>query len=84
MFMLFSSPVYLDNSVDMSLAAKRILWGKCMNAGQTCIAPDYLLCTKEVSNKFVEEAKKILKQFYGDSPQSSPDFCRIINSAHFK
>ncbi|XP_011648069.1 aldehyde dehydrogenase, dimeric NADP-preferring isoform X2 [Pogonomyrmex barbatus] len=78
------SPVYLDNTVDITMATKRILWGKCINVGQTCIAPDYLLCTPEVQNKFVEEAKKILQEFYGDNPRESPDLARIITDKHYQ
>ncbi|XP_020284677.1 aldehyde dehydrogenase, dimeric NADP-preferring isoform X2 [Pseudomyrmex gracilis] len=78
------SPVYLDNTVDMTLAAKRILWGKCLNAGQTCIAPDYVLCTREVQNKFVQEAEKILKEWYGENLQESPDFVRIVTEKHYQ
>ncbi|VVD01069.1 unnamed protein product [Leptidea sinapis] len=77
------SPVYIDNTVDMEVTTKRILWGKFVNVGQTCIAPDYILCTKEVQNKFIEHAKKILKEWYGEDPQKSPDLCRIITSRHF-
>ncbi|XP_039758918.1 aldehyde dehydrogenase, dimeric NADP-preferring isoform X3 [Pararge aegeria] len=77
------SPVYIDNTADMEVTAKRVLWGKFINAGQTCIAPDYVLCTKEVQDKFVEYSKKILKEWYGEDPQKSPDLCRIINSRHF-
>ncbi|XP_050674503.1 aldehyde dehydrogenase, dimeric NADP-preferring isoform X2 [Leptidea sinapis] len=77
------SPVYIDNTVDIEVTTKRILWGKFVNVGQTCIAPDYILCTKEVQNKFIEHAKKILKEWYGDDPQKSPDLCRIITSRHF-
>lgn len=78
------SPVYLDNTADLEIATKRILWGKCINAGQTCIAPDYLLCTKEVQEKFVTIAKKVLKEWYGDKSKESPDLCRIINDRHFQ
>ncbi|CAH2089350.1 unnamed protein product [Euphydryas editha] len=77
------SPVYIDNSVDMEITVKRILWGKFINVGQTCIAPDYILCSKEVQEKFVEFAKNILKEWYGEDPQKSPDLCRIINNRHF-
>lgn len=77
------SPVYLDNSVDFGIAAKRILWGKCVNSGQTCVAPDYLLCTKEVENKFIEAARKVLKEWYGENMQESPDLCRIVSDRHF-
>ncbi|XP_031765832.1 aldehyde dehydrogenase, dimeric NADP-preferring isoform X2 [Galleria mellonella] len=77
------SPVYIDNTVDIVVTAKRILWGKFINVGQTCIAPDYILCTKEVQAKFVEASKKVLKEWYGEDPQKSPDLCRIINLRHF-
>ncbi|KAL3273359.1 hypothetical protein HHI36_014807 [Cryptolaemus montrouzieri] len=78
------SPVYIDNSVDLEIAVKRILWGKFTNAGQTCVAPDYILCSKEVERKFVEVSDKVLKQWYGDDPSKSPDFGRIITDAHFQ
>ncbi|XP_046388431.1 aldehyde dehydrogenase, dimeric NADP-preferring isoform X3 [Ischnura elegans] len=76
------SPVYLDSTADMDTAVRRILWGKCVNAGQTCIAPDYLLCTKEVGNEFVQKAKVILKEWYGENVKESPDFCRIVSERH--
>lgn len=78
------SPCYIDNSADIPIATKRILWGKFINAGQTCIAPDYLLCSKEVQRQFLEEARKILKEWYGSDPKNSPDLCRIINQQHFQ
>ncbi|XP_076283853.1 aldehyde dehydrogenase type III isoform X1 [Lasioglossum baleicum] len=77
------SPVYVDNTVDINIAVKRILWGKCINVGQTCIAPDYVLCTPEVQNKFLNEASKVLKEWYGDNPKESPDLARIINENHY-
>jgi len=76
--------VYIDNTMDMSMAAKRILWGKCINVGQTCIAPDYMLCTSEVQNKFIEEAKKILLEWFGDNPRENPDLSRIITDKHYQ
>ena len=79
-----SSPVYVDNTVDLNLAARRILWGKFTNSGQTCIAPDYLLCTREVQSKFIEEAKKVLQEFYGENAKESPDLCRMINPANYQ
>ncbi|KAJ3646381.1 hypothetical protein Zmor_023971 [Zophobas morio] len=78
------SPAYVDDSVDIEIAANRVLWGKCVNAGQTCIAPDYLLCTKSVQEKFIEAAKKTLSQFYGEKIKQSPDFARIVSDGHFK
>lgn len=78
------SPVYVDNTADLNIAVKRILWGKCINAGQTCIAPDYVLCSPEVQNKFMNEAKKVLKEWYGDDPKESPDLARIISDNHYQ
>ncbi|XP_068620033.1 aldehyde dehydrogenase, dimeric NADP-preferring isoform X3 [Battus philenor] len=77
------SPVYIDSTADIAITAKRVLWGKFINAGQTCIAPDYVLCSKEVQDKFVDAARDVLKEWYGEVPQKSPDLCRIINSRHF-
>lgn len=58
------SPVYIDSTADMEITAKRIMWGKTQNAGQMCIAPDYILCTKKVQEKFVVHAGKALQEFY--------------------
>ncbi|CAH4030315.1 unnamed protein product [Pieris brassicae] len=80
---IIHSPTYIDNTVDMEVTTKRILWGKFINAGQTCIAPDYVLCSREVQDKFVEYAKTILKEWYGEDPQKSSDLCRIINGRHY-
>ncbi|KAK9885523.1 hypothetical protein WA026_011015 [Henosepilachna vigintioctopunctata] len=77
------SPCYIDSTVDIEIAAARVLWGKSINAGQTCIAPDYILCSQEIEMKFIEAFKKVQKQQYGDDLKSSPDYCRIINSNHF-
>lgn len=78
------SPVYIDGTANIKIAAKRILWGKCVNAGQTCIAPDYILCSRQVQNQFLKEAETILREFYGDKPKDSPDLCRIISERHYK
>lgn len=77
------SPVYIDKTADIGKATRRILWGKFLNAGQTCIAPDYLLCTKDVSQLFIKEAREVIKQFYGEDPKCSPDFGRIVSDLHF-
>ncbi|XP_035211658.1 aldehyde dehydrogenase, dimeric NADP-preferring-like, partial [Stegodyphus dumicola] len=77
------SPVYLDDSVNLEVACRRLLWGKLINAGQTCVAPDYLMCTKSVLEELIPTMKSVLKEFYGDDPKSSPDFGRIINEKHF-
>lgn len=78
------SPVYLDKSADLDISVRRILWGKCLNVGQSCIAPDYLLCSKEIETKFIETADKVLKEWYGGKLKQSPDYGRIINDAHFQ
>jgi acyl-CoA reductase-like NAD-dependent aldehyde dehydrogenase len=78
------SPVYIDNTVDMGIAVRRILWGKCVNAGQTCIAPDYILCSEAVQASFVAEAKEVLEEWYGSNVKSSSDFCRIVSDNQFR
>lgn len=77
------SPCIIDRNVDLTVAAKRITWGKFLNAGQICIAPDYLLVDAAVKPNLIEEIKKCLKDFYGDNPANSPDFARIINQSQF-
>lgn len=78
------SPCYIDNTADVPITTRRILWGKLINAGQTCIAPDYILCSKEVQSKFLEEAKKVLDEWYGQNHRESPDLCRIVNQTNFQ
>ncbi|XP_068144783.1 aldehyde dehydrogenase family 3 member B1 isoform X5 [Drosophila tropicalis] len=78
------SPVYIDKSVNLRTAVKRIMWGKLINCGQTCIAPDYVLCSKEMQEKFIVEAKDVLKEWYGENIQSSPDLSRIINQNNYQ
>lgn len=78
------SPCYIDNTIDIEMATKRILWGKLINLGQTCIAPDYILCTKAVQNSIIEATKKILNDFYGENMAESPDLCRVINQSNFQ
>ncbi|XP_049962956.1 aldehyde dehydrogenase, dimeric NADP-preferring-like isoform X1 [Schistocerca serialis cubense] len=78
------SPVYLDSTANMDIAVKRILWGKCLNAGQTCVGPDYLLCTKDLEKRFIAIAKEVLREWYGDNPKNSPDLARIVTDRHFQ
>jgi len=78
------NPCIVDETANLKLAAKRIAWGKFMNAGQTCIAPDYILVKSEVKEKFVGFLKDEIAAFYGDNPQESPDFARIINEKNFQ
>lgn len=77
------SPCIIDETADLDLAAKRTVWGKFLNAGQTCVAPDYVLVPKKHQHEFVDRLNFHLKNFYGDSPAGSPDYPRIINEKHF-
>lgn len=78
------SPCIIDRSSDLALAAKRIMWGKCLNAGQTCIAPDYILMPHDLIEDFVAHAKRHLNAMFGDEPRKSDSFGRIVNPRHLK
>ncbi len=77
------TPCIVDTEINLEHTIKRIIWGKFINAGQTCIAPDYLLINKEIKQCLVNGLKKCLQEFYGDNPATSPDFARIISKKHF-
>lgn len=77
------SPCIIDETADIDLAAKRIVWGKLINAGQTCVTPDYLLVHKSVKKELIDSMKKYISQFYGDKPLDNPDYPKIINKKHF-
>lgn len=77
------SPCIVDKSAKIPVAAKRIVWGKFLNAGQTCVAPDYLLVHKDVKDALVAEMEKVVKEFYGDNALTNDDFPKIINKKHF-
>ncbi|BAY90937.1 MULTISPECIES: aldehyde dehydrogenase [unclassified Tolypothrix] len=77
------SPCIVDNEINLEQTARRITWGKFINAGQTCIAPDYILVDKKIKNNLIDAIKKCIKEFYGDNPAKSPDFARIISQKHF-
>ncbi|CAF0702827.1 unnamed protein product [Brachionus calyciflorus] len=77
------SPVYIDETADLLVTAKRLAWGKFANAGQTCIAPDYILCTKETQEKILPFLKQVFEEFYGDSVKKSDSYARIVNERHF-
>ena len=76
--------MYVDHTANIEIATKRIMWGKFVNVGQTCIAPDYILCTPEVQNAIVATAKKVMKEWYGENSQESPDLCRIVSDRHYQ
>ncbi len=77
------SPAIVDASANLEVAARRIAWGKFLNAGQTCIAPDYVLVARGLQDRFVEQVRRCIFDFYGQDPRKSPDFARIVNGAHF-
>ena len=78
------SPCIVDSSAKIRLAAKRIVFGKYLNCGQTCVAPDYVLCEKSIKDELVAEIKNQIKKQYGENPLANPDYGKIINSKHFK
>ena len=78
------SPCIVDSTAKLKLAAKRIVFGKYLNCGQTCVAPDYILCERSVKDAFVEEVCRHIKTQYGDKPLENPDYGKLINEKHFK
>ncbi len=77
------SPCIVDSTADVSLAAKRIVWGKYLNAGQTCVAPDYILVHSSVKERFIANVIKSIKEFYTEKPLNCPNLPRIVNEKHF-
>ncbi|MGH1394229.1 MAG: aldehyde dehydrogenase [Trichormus sp.] len=78
------SPCIVDTNINLEHTAKRIIWGKFINAGQTCVAPDYLLVNKAIKPDLVAALKTTIKEFYSENPANSPDYPRIINQKHFE
>jgi aldehyde dehydrogenase (NAD+) len=78
------SPCLVDASANLDVAARRIAWGKFLNAGQTCIAPDYLLVEESVEAPLLEKLASCIADFYGPDPQATPDFGRIVNVRHHR
>ena len=77
------SPCIVDSSANIKLAAKRIVFGKYLNCGQTCVAPDYILCHSSVKDELVAEVIKQIKLQYGENPLQNKDYGKIINEKHF-
>ncbi|KQC29102.1 aldehyde dehydrogenase [Flagellimonas eckloniae] len=77
------NPCIVDGTASIKLAAKRIVWGKFLNAGQTCIAPDYILVHASVKETLIKELKHHITTFYGEDIQKSKDFARIVTSDHY-
>lgn len=78
------SPVIVDETANIKVASDRISFGKFTNAGQTCVAPDYILVNRKVKNELIQALKQSIEEFYGKNIQNSPDFGRIVNKKHFK
>ena len=78
------SPCIIDSSAKIRLAAKRVVFGKYLNCGQTCVAPDYILCHKDIKDEFVKEVKIQIEKQYGKNPLENSDYGKIINQKHFE
>jgi aldehyde dehydrogenase (NAD+) len=76
------SPAIVSDSADLAVSARRIAWGKFVNAGQTCVAPDYVLVPESAHDELVDEMAAAVETFFGDDPSTSPDYGRIVNARH--
>lgn len=77
------SPCIVDKTANIPVAAKRIAFGKYLNCGQTCVAPDYLFVHESVKDRLVEELRKCVREFFGDTPLENPNYGHIVNQKHF-
>lgn len=77
------SPCIVDRDVNLKVAAKRIVWGKFLNAGQTCVAPDYLLVHEAIQPALMTALQQAIRELFGDNPSQSPDLARIVNTRQF-
>ena len=77
------SPCIVDQTADIRLAARRIVFGKYLNCGQTCVAPDYIYCHRSVKDSLVKEIQRQIQLQYGEEPLHNPDYGKIINKKHF-
>ncbi|XP_060610943.2 aldehyde dehydrogenase family 3 member B1-like [Anolis sagrei] len=78
------NPCYVDSCCNFQNAANRIVWGKFFNTGQSCIAPDYVICTIETQERLMPCLRQAIREFYGCNPRESPDYGRMINDKHFQ
>ncbi|KAM9147346.1 aldehyde dehydrogenase family 3 member B1-like isoform 2-T2 [Pangshura tecta] len=78
------NPCYVADQSDLQNVANRLVWGRCFNAGQTCVAPDYVLCSAETQEKLLPALRRAITQFFGPEPRESPDFARIISDRQFQ
>jgi aldehyde dehydrogenase (NAD+) len=77
------SPCIVDTDINLEVAVRRIVWGKFLNAGQSCIAPDYLLVNERIKAPLVEALKRRIQECYGNDPATSPDLARLVNDRQF-
>ena len=77
------SPCIVDKTANLKLAAKRIVFGKYLNCGQTCVAPDYVYCHRSVKDQLLKEVQNQIRKQYGSHPLDNPDYGKIINEKHF-
>ncbi len=78
------SPCIVDHQADLDVTARRIVWAKFYNAGQTCVAPDYILVHDAVADALISRLKETIRTFFGDDPRLSPDYGRIVNERHHR
>ncbi|XP_040465559.1 aldehyde dehydrogenase family 3 member B1-like isoform X6 [Falco naumanni] len=78
------NPCYVSDTCNVQNVARRVAWGRFFNAGQTCVAPDYVLCSLEMQEKLLVALREAITEFYGPNPQESPDFARIVGDKHFQ
>lgn len=77
------SPCIVDETADIKLAAKRIVWGKFLNSGQTCVAPDYILVQRSVKDKLIKQIGKCIRKMYGKDAMANEEYPKMINEKHF-
>ncbi|XP_067916286.1 aldehyde dehydrogenase family 3 member B1-like [Heterodontus francisci] len=77
------NPCYIDQCFNLESTARRLVWGCFFNAGQSCVSPDYVLCSREVQDQLVPALAQCIESFYGKEPKDSPDYSRIISDHHF-
>lgn len=77
------SPCIVDETADIKLAAKRIVWGKFLNSGQTCVAPDYILVQRSVKDKLIKQIGKCIRKMYGKDALANEEYPKMINEKHF-
>ncbi len=78
------SPCIVDSDIKLEVAVRRIVWGKFLNAGQTCVAPDYVLVHRDIRPAFVDALKTTIEETYGEDPSQSPDFSRMVSDRQFE